>query len=226
MHVRLMQIGVREVLSVDPQAGPGDERHITAQWRERLAREQPYLRFGPAAAPFLAPADGPAAQRGTEAPTRPRDIVIHAGGGGVRKQWPVEQFADLGASLVGQGLSVRYALGPVEIERFPAWAEMLSATAPVDVCLTLESLVRRLGEARLYVGNDSGPGHVAASLGVPTVTLFGPTQASVWRPLGPFCRPIPGDPAAANWGITAAQVRAEVVALLDAVDGGMTRVTN
>lgn len=225
VHARLARLGVREVLSVDPTPGPADARHITAQWRERLARESPRLRFRSPSAPLLATAGQPPARRGTESQICGGTIVIHPGGGGVRKQWPIERFAELGALLVARGFPVRFALGPVEIERFPGWAELLSATAPVDRCLTMESLVRCLGDARLLVGNDSGPGHVAAALGVPTVTLFGPTQASVWRPVGPHCRPIQGDLAAPDWGITAVQVRSEAAMLLMELDSDRSDVT-
>ncbi len=38
--------------------------------------------------------------------------------------------------------------------------------------------------ADVYVGNDSGPSHLAAALGVPTLAVFGPTDPGSWRPLG------------------------------------------
>jgi ADP-heptose:LPS heptosyltransferase len=40
-------------------------------------------------------------------------------------------------------------------------------------------------ESRAYVGNDSGVSHLAAALGVPTIAVFGPTDPTVWAPLGP-----------------------------------------
>ena len=40
------------------------------------------------------------------------------------------------------------------------------------------------GAAR-FIGNDSGPGHLAAITGIPTLALFGPTDPARWRPLGP-----------------------------------------
>jgi heptosyltransferase-3 len=36
--------------------------------------------------------------------------------------------------------------------------------------------------ASFFVGNDSGPAHIAAAYGVPCVVLFGPTDPEVWRP--------------------------------------------
>ena len=37
----------------------------------------------------------------------------------------------------------------------------------------------------VYVGNDSGPSHLAGICGVPTVAIFATTAPQVWRPLGP-----------------------------------------
>ena len=36
-----------------------------------------------------------------------------------------------------------------------------------------------------YVGHDSGPTHLAAMIGLPTLALFGPTDPAIWSPLGP-----------------------------------------
>ncbi|HDQ41507.1 MAG TPA: lipopolysaccharide heptosyltransferase family protein [Desulfonatronum sp.] len=47
---------------------------------------------------------------------------------------------------------------------------------------TLPELLALLAQARLVVGNDSGPLHLAAALGIPTLALFGPTDPSQYRP--------------------------------------------
>ncbi|MBN2448026.1 MAG: glycosyltransferase family 9 protein, partial [Phycisphaerae bacterium] len=68
--------------------------------------------------------------------------------------------------------------------------------------------------AAVLLGNDSGPGHLAALLGTPTITLFGPTSATVWRPLGPRARIIVGSPdnGDATWAIPDERVLDEVLA--------------
>ncbi|HAX44810.1 MAG TPA: hypothetical protein DCY80_19905, partial [Solibacterales bacterium] len=48
----------------------------------------------------------------------------------------------------------------------------------------LAELIPYLATARAYLGNDSGPTHVAAALGLPTLALFGPTNPKVWAPRG------------------------------------------
>ncbi|MBI4871613.1 MAG: glycosyltransferase family 9 protein [Candidatus Riflebacteria bacterium] len=45
-------------------------------------------------------------------------------------------------------------------------------------------LARELAGAALHVGNDSGPTHLAAALGTPTIAIHGPTDPAVWAPRG------------------------------------------
>jgi ADP-heptose:LPS heptosyltransferase len=48
--------------------------------------------------------------------------------------------------------------------------------------LDLRELIALISEARLFIGNDSGPAHIAAATGRPTVTLFGSSDSATWRP--------------------------------------------
>ena len=50
--------------------------------------------------------------------------------------------------------------------------------------LTLELLVDILDRASLFLGNDSGPGHLAAALGTPVISFFGPTYPAWFAPHG------------------------------------------
>ena len=52
-------------------------------------------------------------------------------------------------------------------------------------CATYLDLLNEISTAAMFIGNDSGPGHLAGIIGVPTVVLFGPTDPAQWRPLGP-----------------------------------------
>ncbi|HSE95533.1 MAG TPA: glycosyltransferase family 9 protein, partial [Methylomirabilota bacterium] len=76
---------------------------------------------------------------------------------------------------------------------------------------TLPQLAALLAAARGYVGNDSGPTHLAAAVGCPTLALFGPSDPGVWAPHGAHVRVLaaeaaaPGDP----WvGLTVERVEA------------------
>jgi ADP-heptose:LPS heptosyltransferase len=50
---------------------------------------------------------------------------------------------------------------------------------------TLPELIALIHRCGLFIGNDSGPMHIAAALGIPTVALFGPSDPRIWGPLGP-----------------------------------------
>ncbi|RPI24781.1 MAG: hypothetical protein EHM61_16205, partial [Acidobacteria bacterium] len=54
--------------------------------------------------------------------------------------------------------------------------------------LNLLQVAGLISRSQLVIGNDSGISHLAASLGVPLVCLFGPTAPQVWRPLGDAVR--------------------------------------
>ena len=83
-------------------------------------------------------------------------------------------------------------------ERFSA-EEMkwLETAATVRRPGTYLELFNELRTASLFVGNDSGPSHLAGIMGLPTIALFGPTDPAVWKPLGPRVR---GGQAAARAG--------------------------
>jgi ADP-heptose:LPS heptosyltransferase len=110
---------------------------------------------------------------------------IHLGSGSSSKNWPIESILAL-ADLFEQrrGLRVVATAGPADAERLDHFHRARPATYTVsDVPLNVIAAVYR--RASLYVGMDTGPTHLAAMLGVPTVAMFGPTDPAAWGPLGP-----------------------------------------
>ena len=111
-------------------------------------------------------------------------ISLHPGSGSARKNWPVERFALL-AARARRSMSARplFILGEADASA----ANVLPGLIP-DVAVlanrTLPELASVLAVSQGYVGNDSGVTHLAAALGVPVVTVFGPTDATVWGPRG------------------------------------------
>jgi heptosyltransferase-3 len=103
--------------------------------------------------------------------------------------------------LAARGLSVVLTSGPAAAEQAAARRIRDLAGVPVvDLSgrTSLPDLAAVLIEARLFVGVDSAPMHMAAALGVPVVALFGPSGEHSWGPWGeghqvvaaPFlCRP-------------------------------------
>lgn len=112
-------------------------------------------------------------------------VVIHPGAGKAEKCWPVDRFAELANRLREAGRRVRVLLGEAELETWSAGAiDSISRAAEVRKPGTFVDLLNELGTAGTFVGNDSGPSHLAGIVGVPTVALFG-APSTRWRPLGP-----------------------------------------
>src|SRR5690606_28215158 len=125
------------------------------------------------------------ADRGTGRWVGGEGIVVHPGSGSLAKCWPLERHAELIRRLRGAGRKVKVIAGEAERERLgDAAIEQLGADETVWPA-TLVELHQHLLSAGAYVGNDSGPTHLAGIIGVPTVALFGPTDPRVWCPVGP-----------------------------------------
>lgn len=110
-------------------------------------------------------------------------VAIHAGSGGARKCWPAEQFAELAGKLAAPILLIE---GPADAGACSRVRALMSSAVPVVEArgLSLLETAALIEQCKLYVGNDSGLAHLAAALGIPTVAVFGPTDPSVWAPLG------------------------------------------
>ena len=121
------------------------------------------------------------------------------------KQWAPENFARLGAWLEDEaGLPVVYSCGPGETAVLDAVERAAGRTIRRLVAPGLGQFAAVLGGARLFVGNDSGPAHMAAALGRPGVVIFGSSSSPIWGPWSPAsawrvvqnpydCNPCPGD---------------------------------
>jgi heptosyltransferase III len=107
-------------------------------------------------------------------PLRPY-AVLHPFAATAEKTWPVERFLRLAEHLSKQGLEPVFLAGPGDdASRFSNFRVL--AGSPLR-----ESKVLLAG-ASLFVGNDSGPAHMAAAFGMPVVVLFGPSDHVIWAP--------------------------------------------
>ncbi len=111
-------------------------------------------------------------------------VAIHPGSGGRGKCWPLSSFLELAQGLRLRGAGVVVLCGPVERDFVVELRLHLPCLIPPD----LRSLAGLLRQADLFIGNDSGPGHVGAAVGTATLTLFGPTEAETWAPRHPLAR--------------------------------------
>ena len=108
-----------------------------------------------------------------EVPARPR-VVIHAGSNQAFTRWPLERFADVAARLARDGDVVWIDRPETSDAALPPAVQRVS---PAD----LRELVTILASADLFLGNNSGPMHLANALGRPGVVVSGPT-AHGWDP--------------------------------------------
>ena len=113
-------------------------------------------------------------------------VLLNPGSGGDHKRWAVEGFRRLGEELaVRLGARVAIAWGPGEEPLARAIAHGMRTGAVVPPSTTILEMVALFRRAALVVGGDTGPVHVAAVLGVPTIGLYGPTSARRNGPYGP-----------------------------------------
>ncbi len=100
------------------------------------------------------------------------------------KGWPAGNAAELCLELRGRGLNPILVTGPGDGKLESDLRGLLPADA-IAPPTSLVELAHLMGLARIFVGTDCGPRHLAASLGVPTVTLFGATDPVGWNPAAP-----------------------------------------
>jgi ADP-heptose:LPS heptosyltransferase len=125
-------------------------------------------------------------------------VVLQPGAGSAAKQWP--GFAALARRLRDRDLPVVALAGPADASAVEA---LLATEALAEDALAhdwpLPQVAALLSLGRAAVGNDSGPTHLAAAVGCPTVTVFGPTDPAVWAPVGPHVRVVASRPDGAPW---------------------------
>jgi len=108
-----------------------------------------------------------------------KTALLFPGAGHSAKQWPLVQFFELAGWLEKQGVTVRFVLGPAEVEQ-----GMRICDFPVERPQCPGDLTDLLRGADMVAGNDSGPMHLAGMSGVPGVVLFGPASKRQWAPVG------------------------------------------
>ena len=142
------------------------------------------------AADFLAARGVHAAQRGTDPPTREPLIAIHPGSPVALKRWRPERYAKLADWLVAQKRAKIIFVG-VDAE-MPIIAEiqalMREKSFNIAGKTSLTQLASILQLCQLFIGNDSGPMHLAAAVGIPTIGLYGPGDPGRFGPVGAQCQ--------------------------------------
>jgi heptosyltransferase-1 len=110
-------------------------------------------------------------------------VMLNPGAGWAAKQWPAERYGEVAKQLSREGLTPVINYGPGEDELARA-AEAASDGTAVATSCSVSELIALTRRARLFVGGDTGPLHLAAALNVPVVALFGPTDPARNGPYG------------------------------------------
>ena len=112
-------------------------------------------------------------------------IGINAGGGWYTKRWSLDKFASL-ADKIKQttGYEILLFWGPGEDEQAKKIASLMHQQCFMIPSTTLKQMGALLNHCSYLVTNDSGPMHISASLGIPTLGLFGPTNPHLQGPVG------------------------------------------
>ena len=101
------------------------------------------------------------------------------------KCWPAEQMGQLIDQLAGRGERIVLSAAPSDAERDMVQAVLRhSRHCVTDLSgrLSLKSLAALSARAKLFIGVDSAPMHIAAAMGTPVVALFGPSGEAQWGP--------------------------------------------
>jgi len=154
----------------DPKVHSVEATFAAFQWLGVKRATAPPLRFASKS------------KTGSECDSLPKPYaVIHPAALMETKRWEAARFAELARALQEMGLAVVLTCGPGEE------SVVSDVAGHVPSCKVITGLgIPALGElirgARLYVGNDSGPMHLAAAVGTPVVAIWGSSDSRRWRP--------------------------------------------
>jgi ADP-heptose:LPS heptosyltransferase len=101
--------------------------------------------------------------------------VIHAVASAPEKTWRADGFIAVAEHLRAAGIEPVF-IGATAAETAPFHEFQTLAGAPLEAVKSL------LSSACLFVGNDSGPAHMAAAFGLPVVAIFGGSDPAIWGP--------------------------------------------
>ena len=113
-------------------------------------------------------------------------VVLNPGGGWPTKRWRPSRYGELAARIAGElGLAVVVTTGPGEESYFEEIAANCRGPRPHNFQVPFLQLIPLIKRARLIIGGDTGPFHLACALETPAVGILGPTDPArngPWKP--------------------------------------------
>ena len=112
-------------------------------------------------------------------------IGIHPGGNWIYKLWDAQKYAQLATILSEKfGAAILLFAGPDERELQAQVADMMHPSPILVKTKNLRELTALIAACDVYIGNDTGPMHIAAAVNTPVVALFGSTNPYRSGPYG------------------------------------------
>lgn len=109
--------------------------------------------------------------------------ILNPGAGWGAKRWPAERYGHVARLLGKCGLQSIVNYGPGEEELARETEQASEDTARALQC-SISELIALTRRAKLFVGGDTGPLHLAAALKIPVVAIYGPTDPARNGPYG------------------------------------------
>lgn len=185
------------VLNYWPDADSELSRHFPLHPQQRFLSTAALPDTGPAATHYFSPLLSLGLTAGDlcyglSAHKSGRTIAIHPGSGSARKNWPLTHWVEL-ARWLRETHRAELLIVTGEVESL----EVQTSLAPygrLAHAWPLEELIAAFASCRLFIGHDSGVSHLAASCGVPSLLLFGPTDPAIWAPPAPHVHVLQNGP--------------------------------
>ncbi len=109
--------------------------------------------------------------------------ILNPGAGWGAKRWPAQRYGEVARALTKDGLTCLVNFGPGEEKLFEE-VNVASGGVVRPTKASISGLIALTRRARLFIGGDTGPMHLAAALQVPIVGIFGPTDPARNGPYG------------------------------------------
>lgn len=176
-------LGIRRAIAASPYPPAGVHASL---WLQRTLQAEGILPPGACNTPRdllgLTPGEMAAGRAVLDQLGLPAPIVLHPGSGAAWKRWPATRFAAVANALHDAGHPVLLLAGPGD----DAVVEEMQCHCSLPILRDIRPrrLATVLAHSRLFIGNDSGPAHLAAATGTQVLALFGPTDPASWAPLG------------------------------------------
>jgi heptosyltransferase-1 len=110
-------------------------------------------------------------------------VILNPGAGWGAKRWPSERYGQVAKEFAKDGLCSLVNYGPGE-EELAAAVEVSGEGAARKISCSVSELIALTRRARLLIGGDTGPTHLAAALKIPVVAIYGPTNPARSGPFG------------------------------------------